>query len=155
MSRYKFRRPNIGSISTGTLKPEDLIETFVYELRQQRPLHREHRAILRSVEGNMRRMKSPAYFTTEQPRWDVDALIDALEAYAPEGFYFGSHPGDGADFGYWLAESYIDDFDGLRVDDTADVPKGYTGQVLFVNDHGNATLYRASRGKLSEVWSIV
>ena len=41
----------------------------------------------------------------------------------------------------------------LRVNDTSEVPRGYTGEVLHVNDHGNTTLYTASRGKLTEVWS--
>jgi len=35
------------------------------------------------------------------------------------------------------------------------VPADYCGEVLHVNDHGNATLYAAERGQLSEVWSVV
>lgn len=31
----------------------------------------------------------------------LDALIDALEDIAPEGFDFGPHPGDGSCFGFW------------------------------------------------------
>ena len=31
----------------------------------------------------------------------VDALIDALDDYAPDGCSFGAHEGDGADFGFW------------------------------------------------------
>jgi hypothetical protein len=31
----------------------------------------------------------------------VDALIKALDNYAPDGCYFGAHEGDGADFGFW------------------------------------------------------
>ncbi|MGH8674178.1 MAG: hypothetical protein ACREVG_07705, partial [Burkholderiales bacterium] len=43
--------------------------------------------------------------------------------------------GDGADFGYWLQD--MTDFDGLRVNDTSEVPSDYSGEVLHVNDHGN------------------
>lgn len=34
-------------------------------------------------------------------------LTDILERYAPEGYYFGTHPGDGSDFGYWRDDSYM------------------------------------------------
>jgi hypothetical protein len=157
------RKMNVGSVSHGTLRSEDLIESFTYELRQQKPLSREHRKMLREMERRItaharierRTPEVEPYFDTDDASEDVNELIDALNCYAPSGFYFGAHPGDGSDFGFWLSETFIEDFDGLRVEDTGDVPRSYRGEVLHVNDHGNTTLYVAMRGKLKEVWGIV
>ena len=35
----------------------------------------------------------------------LENLEDTLENYAPEGYYFGAHPGDGSDYGYWKMET--------------------------------------------------
>ncbi len=146
---------NIGSVSHATMRPEDLIPRFISELQSQKPLHREHRKLIREIKRNQRTMKNPAYYDNEQVSWDLDALFDALDQYAPAYFYFGAHPGDGSDYGYWLDESFIDDFNGLRVNDLSEVPTGYTGEVLVVNDHGNCSLYAYSRGRRRELWAIV
>lgn len=34
----------------------------------------------------------------------VEELFNTLDSYSPEGYYFGAHPGDGSDFGYWKME---------------------------------------------------
>lgn len=48
------------------------------------------------------------------------------------------------------------EYDGLTVSDTSEVPKGYRGEVLHINDHGNVTLYRAfANGTLREIASCV
>lgn len=38
----------------------------------------------------------------------IDDLVDALNNYADEGYYFGGHPGDGAEFGFYPVDE--DDF---------------------------------------------
>ena len=161
MKRHK--RQNIGSVSHGTLINEDLIDSFIYELQQQRPLSRAHRHLIRGIQREMARAERLQRLHNEVLSWDdcaessgyVDELIDALNCYAPHGFYFGAHPGDGSDFGFWLSEDFIEEFDGLRVSDLSEIPKGYCGEVLHVNDHGNASLYAKSRSSLRELWAIV
>jgi len=144
---------NLGSVSCATMRPEDLIPTFVYELRNQRPCKRAHRALLREIES---RMESDSYFSSEDSEFDLEALFDALNEYCAPYFVFGSHPGDGADFGYWLGEGFADDFDGLKVSDLSEVPADHVGEVLLVSDHGNISLYSRGRNhRLYEVWSIV
>jgi len=160
---HKRNRINIGSVSHGTLLNEELIESFIYELRQQKPLSREHRKLIRDIQKTMSEAERVERLHSEVLSWAdmaessaaVDELIDALNFYAPLGFYFGAHPGDGSDFGFWLSDNFIEDFDGLRVNDTSEIPKGYIGEVLHVNDHGNVSLYSKTRSHLKEVWSIV
>ena len=149
----KTKKINIGSVSSGTMRPEDLIPDFMWELRHQAPCKREHRALLTEIKS---RMEADDYYESEESGWDLESLFDALDDYTPPYFYFGAHPGDGADYGYWLSESFEDDFDGLKVSDTADIPSTYYGEVLVVNDHGNMTLYRrAYNRRLVVLWELV
>lgn len=157
MARYQKQRTSypIGSVSCGTMRPEDLIPTFVSELqwrRRHKTLRRHHASELRNIERNM---EKDGYYESEAMAFDLEWLFDALDEYAGPYFYFGSHPGDGADYGYWLSESFTPEFDGLRVSDLSEVPSKYRGEVLVVNDHGNMTLYVKTSRTLREVWGIV
>lgn len=92
--------------------------------------------------------------------WLLDELFGDLDTHAPPYFYFGAHPGDGSDYGFWLSEEVnqqVQDNGGLVVSDLEEVPSDFSGEVLHVNDHGNATLYCRPEGSevWSEVWSVV
>lgn len=152
-----MRYASFGSIITGTLNTADLAECFASELDYH--IRRNHqqrwpaeRALITETEVCLER---------DGPDRDDDLaelvgdLMTALEAFAPPYAYFGTHPADGVDFGFWLTDNMTDDFDGLRVNDTSEVPDDYTGEVLHVNDRGNVTLYTAQDGKLTEVWGLV
>lgn len=144
-------KAQIGSISEGTMLEKDLIPSFVWELR-----HLKHRSKqLTQIEKSMQK---EGYYDSEQCDYDLDSLFDMLNAHSPDYCYFGAHEGDGACYGFWVSMEILEnpkDFDILSVSDTSDIPSDYTGHVLHVNDHGNATLYLKTARKLTEIWSIV
>lgn len=147
----KKHKASFGSISHGTMRPEDLIPAFAHELRRLRG------ALPGKLYNAIRAMDACALDADREEFADdiLNDLFEYLNEYAPPCGYFGSHPGDGADYGFWLHEDFQTDFDGLQVSDTSEVPRDYTGEVLHVNDHGNCTLYVARKGKLTEVWAVV
>lgn len=148
MKAKKWTHGTIGSVSHATMRNEDLIPAFTSELRWLGHRSKELTRIERA-------MGAPGYFETENAYNDLEWLFDALDSHALPYMCFGAHPGNGSDYGFWISDSIDYDFEGLRVDDTAEVPEDYTGEVLHVNDHGNMTLYTAKRGKLTEVWAVV
>lgn len=153
---YRFK--HIGSVSHGTLRPEDLIPAFMDALQELNP----ERA--KELEGDAERIL--AIETDDEQRCDDDleessyflneTLVDALNACAPTGIYFGSHPGDGSNFGFWVSEWFAEDFDGFKSSREQEYPDDdYQGEWLHVNDHGNVTLYVRENGQDFEVWSCV
>jgi len=83
----------IGTVSHGTMRLEDLIPTFIGTLTV-------HGAF---VPAGIPTDGDDDYYASEKAQWDLDALFDALDEIAPDGCYFGAHPGDGSDYGFWPA----------------------------------------------------
>jgi len=91
-----------GTVIYGTLRNQDLLPEFVataLEINPDKTLYR-----LSEFLPNMRAL----IYEHDHPWWQsddavhaLDAVIDLLNEYAPEGIYFGAHPDDGADFGFW------------------------------------------------------
>ena len=139
------------------MQERDLIPTFLDELEYQVKTNKA-RGYLRKINQIRRAVdldEDDSYFHSEDASYDLDYLFDALNDFAGPYFYFGSHPGDGADYGFWLTEGIEEDFDGVITSDLSEVDKAYRGEVLEVNDHGNTSLYvKTSRG-FREVWAIV
>lgn len=144
---------SFGSISHGTLRNEDLLDTFASELDYQlkRQPTRFPRRAMRKLITEARRIDPDSENASDL----VSELQDALGEFAQPYAYFGTTEGDGSDFGFWLAFDQHD-FDGLQVEDLSEIPAGYRGEVLVVNDHGNMSLYAANgRGRHREIWSVV
>lgn len=100
----------LGTVIHGTHRPEDLIPAF-YTLaarlvgegyRKGLVLERARRWISADVE------ERPSLETNESAEELIYALMDLLDACAPEGYYFGSHPGNGSDFGFWKLEEWTE-----------------------------------------------
>ncbi len=111
-----------GTVSHGTMRPEDLIPCFVSvadsikdeigapgsttepgsETMERSRMVGRIDDLLGEIE---RRMESDDYFDTEDAGRDLEALFDLLSDLAPEGYYFGANEGDGSDYGFWRIES--------------------------------------------------
>lgn len=161
----KGRYANIGTVSYGTLRDEDLIESFASELASlyrytntRMPPH--VKKLLAEVDG--------LDFDGEDDDGPethgeiVNELMQELEHFAPPFGYFGSSEGDGADFGFWISPDAIRDaiHDGdLLVQDDGrggrqdEIPLSYTGLVYHVSDHGNESLHQYTRGQYAyTIW---
>jgi hypothetical protein len=98
----------IGSVSSGTMREEDLIPAFEAVLEQAgEDLPDRPAAVAKLLDGGVLTDREQ-----EEVGWYVhEGLWEALDAIAPEGCYFGAHPGDGADFGFWQCDNDDDDDD--------------------------------------------
>lgn len=123
-------RATPGTVSHGTLRTEDLICAFHSELMlltrpydgcrdaavdtALRPAraaldavddYAQARAELLAAGADVDPNDDCAYALVDRAHDIVEELSDALSLFAPEGHYFGAHPGDDADFGFWPCES--------------------------------------------------
>lgn len=156
----------IGSISTGTLLPKDLADTF----------HSELTRLAQRDDAADRKAYTLAALAKVQPvlqlEADDDKTLEVLEAfvsevapdlfnaYCPPYTFFGCHPGDGADFGVWpdiesanVAAQYEDGMVKVNAGDAWPELDDDIDHVLEVNDHGNVSLFCARTR--TELWSCV
>lgn len=156
---------DIGSVSHGTLRDEDLFTAFHDELewqlrRQERtPENRDELDKLQAVYDEL----SEEFYDADgnlidSPELSMainEDLMDALQQFAAPYCYFGAHPGDGADFGYWFSADAIEDLPKYSSHEEADEdrhsnPSEFRGDYCIVNDHGNVTIYSDSREIIGE-----
>lgn len=97
-----------GTLIEGTLRSDDLIRAFWREL-----LTRDYDAAMSIFNRDFNvfqyiddhgGLDGASASLLDAAAWTVSDLMDALEETTPQGYYFGAHWGDGADFGYWPIE---------------------------------------------------
>ena len=106
----------IGSVSSGTMRAEDLIPAFMDMLRAYWPakavkLESEYANVFAALDDEDNRGKYGFNLpdeVAEDAGWLVEELFDSLDELAPDNCYFGAHPSDGADYGFWYSEDYED-----------------------------------------------
>lgn len=148
-----MKKASIGSISHGTLRTQDLLESFSSELDWQLRRNGNHFSLPENREearkiNDLCREAQDQYEEDGETLKDEDAaselvelLSNALENFSPSYCYFGTHEGDGSDFGFWPSYSSIEE---LPTVEDSDAAKELGEDCKSVNDHGNVTVYSGS-----------
>jgi len=157
----------LGSISTGTLRQQDLLSAFAQklsslestrfyaevgpdslELYHGSELVRQAPAMLNALD-NTTAVSNP--YVAEYLDW----LTDALQEYCPPFIYFGTLEGDGSDFGFWPDMDSLGEAMqrmGMARGESDEERLEDDGVIVQVSDHGNVTVMDMERNVL---WSVV
>lgn len=125
----------LGSVSVGTLRTEDLLPAFENIFQQLGGTYEDF----------------PVGVTDEEY---VENLAQRLNDLCPPFVYFGAHPGDGADFGFWPDMDSLNEAMqtmGMASESDEEILKE-DNVIVQVSDHGNVTVMDMERNVL---WSIV
>ena len=96
---------NLGTLIQGTLRNEDVLQAFSDELYRLAGGTGEGDQPQGKINEAMDLLDNASEEKFEEFASElVTELKDALNEYAPDGYYFGSIEGDGADFGFWQDE---------------------------------------------------
>ena len=145
----KMRTPMVGSISSGTLRTEDLLLAFAAELGWQGA------GYLEADDAKLYDAALEIDPDSEDAGYLLQELTERLESAAPIYTYFGTLEGDGAHFGYWL------DHEALREaidesepgEESGEYINNTDGVRISVSDHGNVEIYSLETG--TSLMSIV
>jgi len=156
MTKIKISKIQVGSVSSGTMRPEDLIPTFTGELlsidRNNKVGNHVNRILNKSNADQLQE-----YFDSEDSGYDLDALFDELNNVCDLPYvHFGSHEGDGSDYGFWIEYNEVEDdakYGDLKIiENEVELEKDYTGQVAFKSEY-EYRLYNVVKGKLTtQIW---
>ena len=97
------------TVIRGTHRSQDLVPAFLDIIKDTQ----EYVQILQTNNEDLKVIFE--VFTDDDERWESEymqyflneGLFDTLNSYAPDGYYFGCHTGDGSDYGFWKIEEEI------------------------------------------------
>lgn len=110
-----------GTLIHGTMITVDIAEAVVSAIEtlggKYSSSAREARKLFREIvktEKTYEELSGRRAKADEYPPWSPDnvlweELVPLLEEYVPDGMYFGAHPGDGSDYGFWRNEDEDED----------------------------------------------
>lgn len=109
----------VGTVSQATMRVQDVLPAIMGVLAEYHPaaFNRIQYDIAFGEDRRFTQVQASIVYSAicgndEHSFWDSefasvilnDDCWDAMQDIAPEGFYFGAHPGDGADYGFWAIE---------------------------------------------------
>ena len=160
---------DLGTISEGTLKTEDIGNNLIWHM-ERLDLDTNDlntlKKLKREFSEEIERLEESEEEYSEKLEYIFDETKEIADNYTPDYCYLGMHQGDGADFGVWPEPELFEDtrqggFDGFVFTSTIEtnsveehVPAEYT-HYLAVNDHGNCTLWSRDGDTWTECWSVV
>jgi hypothetical protein len=150
----------MGSVSSCTMRLQDLFEAFTSCLQDLNPKRYETFAKENEEAFAIEDYDDMTPEQEESLEYAVEELFIVLNEYAGPYFYFGAHPGDGADYGFWFEEESFNqavaDGEVFKTFELPDLTIQHDFEceyIAVVSDHGNITLYDLNGEE--EVWSIV
>ena len=149
----------LGSISTGTLRPEHLLPVFVDTLlgidnSNGGQTHGYPFTYQNAWDSDY---DADSYWNSAYPDEDLEIVSNLLNELCPPFVYFGTLEGDGADFGFWpdrdAIQEAIDPTSCLvRINANGDYVLEEDGVIVQYSDHGNVTVMDLER---NVIWSTV
>ena len=104
---HKFQLGVGGTVVEGTMQAQDVLPAIMDVLVEHHP--EAHQEIVGIVYGEFNTTYTELRGQPRHPAWETEFMgwllnevaWEAMNDIAPKGYYFGAHPGDGADHGFW------------------------------------------------------
>ena len=103
-----------GTVSEGTMRPQDILPACMDVLLKYHP--KAYQLAIGTISIEFDVTYTELCGDKDHPAWQSEVMgwilggiaWDAMDEIAPDGYYFGAHPGDGADYGFWLVDGWED-----------------------------------------------
>ena len=98
------KTPPIGTVISGTMRPQDLVPALMEVLSAYDP--DAHKRMVMDSPTPVVPLEAMdddrhEWWASDDARYFLEDLFNALNQVAPDNVYFGAHPGDGSDYGFW------------------------------------------------------